>query len=816
MLLKHPTTMLKQILSTFLIVILALPSFALQPKKEIMAIRVSKKPLIDGILDDSVWKGVPIATNFVQHEPDNGQPSNYRTEAKFIYTDNALIVGVMMYDSDPKGIFSELSKRDEINNSDFILLLIDPFNNGLDAFEFALTSAGVQWDAKVVNNREDSSWDGVWKGATKVNGIGWSAEFEIPYSALRFPSKDVQVWGMNVIRNVQKVREKVTWNFIDKEEDGWINQSGILRGIENVQPPVRLSFTPYFSTYYDKYSDESKGEFNYRGGMDLKYGINESYTLDMMLIPDFGQVQSDDEILNLSPFETKFDEKRQFFTEATELFNRGNIFYSRRIGGRPINMGDADDDLKDGEEVIENPVESKIINATKISGRNTKGLGIGVLNAMTKNTYAIIKDTVTNESRKFKTQPFTNYNMLVLDQSLKNESYVSLFNTNKYVPEIDYMANVAGVEFVLKNAERTYRLEGKGIFSKRVIESESNQKGHYHELEYGKISGKFNWNFYHRMISDDYNPNDMGFLNRNNQINNDLNFHYENYDPKGSILERRYVLRFRHETRYEPRRFARFTIFYNARVKFKNHTTIGMYGNFRPLHQYDYNEPRVDGMKLRKGSSAFAGMWISSDYRKAFAIDIRGDYGKRLSTDNLKTFSLEIEPRYRFSDRFTLNYKLEWDRQLNELGYVDDEENNGSTTVFIGERNTSYLENRLSANFIFNNTSSLSFRARHYWAKAEYENFYTLLNNGRVANSDYDENNDINFNSFNIDMVYSWRFAPGSELAVVWKNSIFDNDEQVAHRFVNNLKNTFDATQLNSLSLKVIYYIDYMSLKRKG
>lgn len=806
-------------LSLFIVLslIMALPGYSVNlEKKEIRAIRVTKKPVIDGNLDDAIWKGVPVATDFIQNEPNNGSPSNYKTEVKFVYTDDALIVGVMMYDSDSKNIFSELSKRDEMKNTDFLLLLIDPFNNGLDAFEFAVTPAGVQWDAKVVNNREDSSWDGVWNSATEINGVGWSAELEIPYSALRFPKKDVQLWGVNIIRNVQKVREKVTWNFVDKEEDGWINQSGVLKGIKDVNPPVRLSFTPYFSTYLDKSSDESKWENNYRGGMDLKYGINESYTLDMMLIPDFGQVQSDDEVLNLSPYETKFDEKRQFFTEAKELFNRGDIFYSRRIGGRPMNKSAAWDDVGDHETVSENPIESKIINATKVSGRNAKGLGIGVLNAMTKNTYATITDTISGNSRKFKTQPFSNYNMLVVDKSLKNESYVSLFNTNRYVPEIDYMANVAGTEFVLKNAKRSHRLKAKGIISKRMIDDDSDQNGHYHEVSFGKISGKFNWNFYHRMISDDYNPNDMGFLFRNNQINNNLNFFYANHEPKGNLLTRSASIRFHHETRYEPKRFARFTIFYNTRLKFKDHTVIGAYGNFRPLHQYDYNEPRVEGMKLRKGSSAFIGGWVSSDYRKAFAIDIRGDFGKRLSTDNLKTFSLEIEPRYRFSDRFTMNYKLEWDRQLNEQAYASSEENNGLTTVYIGERNTSYLENRLNANFIFNKKSSLSFRARHYWAKAEYESFYTLKGNGRLAESNYDENHDINFNSFNIDMVYSWRFAPGSELAVVWKNSIFDSGDQVAHRFVNNLKETFDATQFNSLSLKVIYYIDYMSLKRKG
>ncbi|MDQ2177086.1 carbohydrate binding family 9 domain-containing protein [Marinifilum sp. D714] len=809
--------MLKQILSTLLIVILVLPSFALQPKKEIMAIRVSKKPLIDGILDDSVWKGVPVANNFIQMEPDNGAATNYKTEVKFIYTNNSIIVGAKMYDPEPEKILRTLSKRDAINNADFVSLVIDPFNSGLDAFEFIVTASGVQWDAKVVKSREDTSWDAVWNSATSIHEDGWSTEIEIPYSALRFPSKEIQEWGVNFLRNIQRDREKTSWNFIDKEEDGWINQSGVLRGVENVEPPVRLSFTPYFSAYYDKFSDESKGETNFRGGMDLKYGINESYTLDMMLIPDFGQVQSDDEVLNLSPFETKFSEKRQFFTEATELFNRGGVFYSRRIGGKPRYAYDVYDNLGENEIVTDNPAKAKIINATKVSGRNSKGLGIGVLNAMNRNTYASIKDTVTGESRKEKIQPFTNYNMLVVDKSLKNESFVSLFNTNVYIPETDYIANVTGTEFDFRNEKRSHNVKGKVIATQRYQDESKDQIGYMHEVQVGKIQGKFTWNYFHRVMTDKYNPNDLGFLYRNNQINNNLNFFYDNFEPKGAVIQRHARFQIHHEARYEPRRYTSISLYYNARLKFRDHFAMGFYGNTRPMHRYDYEEPRVSGMKLRKGSSTFAGLWISTDYRKAFALDIDANYGVRMSTDDLKSFRLKVSPRYRVNDKLLMVYETAWSRNLDELGYASSETDiNDLTTVYIGNRNTARLENKLSANYIFNNKTSLSFRMRHYWAKAEYKDFYTLMDNGRVADSDYNENHDVNFNTFNVDMVYNWRFAPGSELALVWKSSIRDAQDEIRHGFVDNLKDTFDATQLNSFSVKLIYYIDYMSLKRKG
>ncbi|MFT5749501.1 MAG: hypothetical protein ACI93S_000762 [Ancylomarina sp.] len=785
-------------------------------KKKIQAKRVTQNPKIDGILNEDIWRDIPVADNFVQIDPNNGMPSNYKTEAKFIYTDNSLIVGIMMYDDQPEKILKELSKRDNLNNSDYALLLIDPFNNGLDAFEFIVTPMGVQIDAKVVKDNEDNNWDGVWKSGAHIGKDGWSAEFEIPYSALRFPKKDVQEWGINIIRNIQREKEKVSWNFIDKEESGWVNQSGILRGINDIKPPTRLSFSPYFSVYLDKSSDNSSFETNYRGGLDLKYGLNESFTLDMMLIPDFGQVQSDDKVLNLSPYETKFDEKRQYFTEATELFNRGGVFYSKRIGASPKYMYDVEDDLGENEIIQENPAEAKIINSTKISGRTSKGLGIGFLNSMIRNTYAEIKDTITGSKRKFKTQAFANYNMLVFDQSLKNESYISLINTNVTVPKYDFIANVSGTEFLLKGKTRKYQLKGKALLSQRYEKGESDQIGHHHRFSFEKINGQFNWSFSNEMISDEYNPNDFGFLNRNNIIKNNLKLAYHIYKPQGILLAQHNNLTISHETQYLPARFSRFTIYYNSKFKLKSYNSLGVYGNIRPMHQYDFYEPRVEGMKLRKGSSAFIGLWYSSDYRKEFALDAEFEYGARFSTDNLRVFEVSVKPRYRFNDKFSIEYKVKWNRQLDDIGYVNDEVIDDITNVYIGYRNTTYVENKFSSNYIFNNKMSLSFRARHYWAKAEYKNVGVLQDNGRLGSTDYSDNHDINFNTFNIDMLYTWRFAPGSELAIVWKSSISDSDDSVAHSFVNNLKDTFDATRFNSLSIKLLYYIDYMSLKKRG
>jgi hypothetical protein len=255
----------------------------------------------------------------------------------------------------------------------------------------------------------------------------------IPYSALRFTSSEGQTWGLNITRRRNKTGQQYMWNPVDPKVNGFINQEGLWRGIEKIDAPIRLSFSPYFSTYVNHYPYKTAGKkdvtSSVNGGMDVKYGITDAFTLDMTLIPDFGQVQSDNQVLNLSPFEVRYNENRAFFTEGTELFNKGNLFYSRRIGSRPLHYWDVYGQLNTDEEVIKNPSESKLINATKISGRTKGGLGIGFFNALTKPIHATVEDNA-KQKREIETAPLTNYNIIVFDQTLKNNSSVSFINTN--------------------------------------------------------------------------------------------------------------------------------------------------------------------------------------------------------------------------------------------------------------------------------------------------------------------------------------------------------------------------------------------------
>src|SRR5262249_27319888 len=260
---------------------------------------------------------------------------------KVVYTDEAIYIGAYMHD-DPKLIKRQLTERDkeQRQDADNFGVAFDTYKDKQNAFQFMVTAPNVQSDIRISsggageNGGFDYNWDAVWDSQTSIVADGWIAEIQIPYSAIRFSKEDIQNWGVNFSRYIRRLNEQSYWNCVDPNQNGFVNQFGDLTGLQNLQPPLRLSFLPYLSTGYRTVPTNSGtiNTFLHSGGMDVKYGINESFTIDMTLIPDFGQVQSDNVILNLTPFEQQFEEHRPFFTEGTELFNKAGVFYSRRIG----------------------------------------------------------------------------------------------------------------------------------------------------------------------------------------------------------------------------------------------------------------------------------------------------------------------------------------------------------------------------------------------------------------------------------------------------------------------------------------------------
>ena len=792
-----------------LFALLIVSGLSAQTKKSVEAYRISTPLNIDGKLDESVYANSIPAKDFVQIQPYNGKPAMQPTEVYFFYDQTAIYVGAKLYDK-PDSIFNYLTQRDNTGMADYFGVYIDPYNQGQLAFGFFITPAGVQADVKAVKSNEDiedGNWNAVWESKTQINADGWTVEMKIPFSAIRFSGKTGETWGLNMFRNFRRFNSNNSWNFINREVSGFIHQEGALKGIKDIKQPLRLSLSPYIATYFEPKSKTASSQFLYKGGLDLKYGINDAFTLDMMVIPDFGQIQSDDKQLNLSPYELYYDEKRQFFTEGTELFQRGEIFYSRRIGSGP--KFSTAGQLNSKEVLDFNPSETQLVNATKVSGRTDKGWGLGVLNAMSLPSNAVVINTENGTSRDVLVQPFTNYNVAVVDKSLKNNSYVSLINTNVSMADNPFHANVTATEFQLRDNTKTYALKGKGGVSFRG--DKNTESGFYSTLRFEKNKGKFLFGAAENLYSDKFNPNDLGYLERNNLSNTEAWMYYQVIEPKWILREWNGGLWVNYNRVYKPNTLYGTEGGYEASARFTNNFYLYSNGSISSK-QYDYYEPRVPGRYYLNPINSHFNVQLTSDTRKPLSFSV--DYAFR-SQPSIRhvDHGVEAEANLRLGPQFVFSYDISRNRSENERGYV--ENNVAGDSITFARRNVTTLVNTLSTSYILNNKAGLTLRARHYWSGVDNNQFYLLQNDGSLSdNPDFSANRNQNYNAFTIDMVFRWIFAPGSEMSVAWKTNSYSNENTVNYKYFDNLSKSW-LNQKNSLSLKVLYYIDYNTIKKK-
>jgi Domain of unknown function (DUF5916) len=810
---------------------------AQSPKKQLVAQHATSVIKVDGNLDEQTWKNAVPAKDFIEYRPDAGKPEDpgTKTVVYILYDNSSVYVGGYCYERTKDSISKELVGRDEIGVSDFVGVIFDTYNDKINGVGFYVTPYGEQFDAKYSNssNGEDPSWNAVWNSAAKVHPDGWSFEMRIPYSALRFSNRDNQVWGLNITRRRNKTGQQYMWNPVDPNVNGFINQEGLWTGIEKIHAPLRLSFSPYFSTYLNHYPNETPGVKDWtssvNGGMDVKYGISEGFTLDMTLIPDFGQVQSDNHILNLSPFEVKYNENRSFFTEGTELFNKGNLLYSRRIGSQPLRYYDvqdtsgAEDHINAGEHFLKNPQESKLINATKISGRTKKGLGIGVFNAITEPTYAEVENT-SGIKRKIKTNPLANYNIIVLDQTLKNNSAVSLINTNVSRNGRYYNANVTAGLFDFNNKKNTYNLNGKLVVSQLYGPLQKSSVGQAHIIGFNKTGG--NWRFQLTEDATDakYDINDMGILFNNNYLDHYFWTSYRwqkptswynriqiNYNAYYSMLYSKLP---------DQKINSKFQVFatnVNANMQLKNLWFISMFFGYVPRGN-DFYEPRTTGYSFRAPRRIQLNPSFETNSAKKYYASLNYFVGLR-SLFNSPNHQLNVSQRYRFSDKFSISQQILYNPTINDAGYYSQYiENNIVKDIIFSRRDLKTIENILSLKYNFNSRSGITFRARHYWSKVEPKQLYDLQSDGNLAptihNSVVLTNENINF--FNIDAVYTLQFAPGSFINIAWKEQGFLSDENTGDTYFKNFDRIISSPQNNNLSVKVIYYFDYLDFKKGG
>ena len=804
-------------------------------RKTLNALRITESITVDGTLDEAIWKEAEVASDFIEFSPNPGTPEARKTEVKVLYDDRAIYVGAFMHEPGGRdAVLAQLTGRDAGGmdaggaNADVFAFVVDPYQSGIDGSAFFLTAAGVQSDMKFNAGGEDFSWDAVWDSEARITDEGWYVELRIPYMALRFPDQEVQQWWINFGRGVRSERKELFWNEVNPQINGFLNQSGVLDGLRDIKPPIRLSAMPYVTLYANNFYDgdadpRSKTDFSVTGGADVRYGINEAFTLDMVLIPDFGQARTDDQILNLGPFEQEFAETRQFFQEGIELFQKGGLFYTRRVGGTPIGRRDVTFDSS-VDTLLENPRTTNLYNATKISGRTTGGTGIGVFNAVAAPQHAILQNKESGEKYKVKTSPLTNYNVMVLDQNLPNNSYATLINTNVWRDGGRYYdANVTGTEFQLRNKANSWMIEGSGALSQKYYNEADGgtSLGHRARLALSKISGNYTFRVGYIEESDTYDPNDLGLLFANNERGVWTNGSYAWFEPFelwGIGFNNARVGYWTEYSRlYSPDVYTDWNADIWWRATTRNFITFGMSSFFTPLGNRDYFEPRLSGLFFDRPRQITASAFVSTDYTKTFALDVRV---RRDWYENGQTrFDWRVAPRMRVSDKFSFVLGIQSRDFGDELGFASTYQSAiGNQSVF-GIRDREIIENLLTANYIFNNRMDLSLRVRHYWSRVRYAKYEQLMQDGSFAPTDFDISKDTNYDAFSVDAVYRWRFAPGSDIIVVYKNTIqeFREGLGVADRnYFDNTRDLFTNAQLNGISFRVIYFLDYLSVVGKG
>jgi len=795
--------------------------------RQIVAKRTIKKVKIDGLLNDSAWADASIATGFVEFRPKVGALENEqnKTVTYLMYDDEGFYFGGFCYERTKDSIATELKGRDGFGTNDYIGIIIDTYKDHLNGFEYFVTPLNEQWDAKMSpnmnGNSEDFSWNAVWKSGAVIHENGWSFEMFIPYSAIRFGKKDIQDWGINITRRRQKAGSQNTWNPIDPKVNGFLTQEGYWTGISNIKPPVRLQLSPYFSVYANHFPVNQPGISNtttlLNGGMDLKYGLNQAFTLDATLIPDFGQVQSDNQVLNLTPFEVQFNEFRPFFNEGTELFSKGGLFYSRRIGGTPFHYYDTRNGLGTNETMLKNPSQSKLLNATKISGRTQGKLGIGFLNAITQTQYATIENSVTKEQRKVLNDPLTNYNVFVLDQALKHNSSLSLINTSVIRDGKDYDANVTAGLFDFNDKKNTWNFGGKLSVSQLIgyKPNGKNLNGYNQSLYFGKTSGHFTFNVWQELMDTKYRHSDLGYFTNNNYLTHGVYAGYFWNEPKGWYNQLRINFNSQFSKLFTPIGSLKETyqygnINFNVNAQTKKLWWLGAYIGMNTASN-DFYEPRKEGYFFHKTANLGYGAWVNSNEAKRYSFYLETFYRSQFNFYKMSGLDVSLGHSMRFNNKFSASQRVNFQPRFNNIGFTTTE---GDDIIF-ARRKRNTVENILELKYSFTNKMGITYRMRHYVSSVDNKEFFTLQNNGRlISNPDFNKEVNQNVNFFNIDMVYTWQFAPGSFINIVWKNSIYNFGNAVERDYFKNLGNTLESDQNNNLSLKVIYFLDYQDIKK--
>jgi len=815
---------------------------AATPIPEAMAIRV------DGELNDAVWQTVPAITEFQQREPREGAAPTFQTEARVAYDATALYVAVQAFDPDPKKIVGIRTRRDEGSPSDWISILVDSFHDRRSAYEFAVNPAGVKQDSYWFNDtNNDQGWDAVWDVAVTRGERGWRAEFRIPFSQLRYRPSETSTFGLAIIRKVGRLNETATWPLLAKSANGYVSSFGELTGLHLDHSPKRLEVVPYVVGQVTTQPGEPGNSLinatdpDGSLGVDFKYALKPSLTLTGTVNPDFGQVEADPAVVNLSAFETFFAERRPFFVEGGGIFsfdvdcNDGScsgLFYSRRIGRTPR----GEPNVPDGGYSA-SPTQTTILGAAKLTGR-IGNFSVGALNAVTSDEDAVIAHGTLRTRQTI--EPLTNYAVVRARREFANQSSLGFLTTftnrtldepTRFLPGGAYTGGLdADWRFGPKYALRGFlagssvhgdtqaidELQQNNVHSFQRPDSTSltydpsrtSMNGYAGSASVSKIAGQrmvFSSNVSVR--SPGFEINDVGFLQRADQrsMSNWMQIRYDKPSQKW-LRSFRYNLNQWAGWNYDGDRVSS-GINVNAHAVFKNNWGTGAGGNLNPQPFDDRATRGGPGVYGNAQRSIWA--YLQSDQRPAVSVNI---FTFNL-TDGKGTTLHDISPdiSYRPSSFLKMSAGVHLSLNHDESQWV--ESTDAGRYVFARlHQQTVGVTTRL--NYTVTPALSIQLYAEPFVSAGDYSNFKELVDGrsksyeGRYRPTEYSGNPDFNYRSFRTTNVLRWEYKPGSTLFVVWQQGREDSIDHGDFSFNRDFGAVFDAPAKNVFLVKWAYWFN--------
>ena len=750
-------------------------------KKSYRATQVSAAPVIDGIVDDEVWEQGEWIDDFTQFEPYNGQKTSQRTEFKIIFDDDNIYVAIKAFDTSPDSIVKRLTRRDNVDG-DMAGVVFDSFHDLRTGFLFGASVGGVKFDQMLTNDgeNEDTSWDPNWWVKTSINDEGWIAEMKIPFSQLRFEKNSYEVWGLEVFRTLYRKEEMGFWQHIPKDSPGLVHMFGEMNGIENVRPRKIFDVTPYGVAKAETFKAEegnpfleNGNKFKLNGGIDAKIGITNNMTMDLTLNPDFGQVEADPSVVNLSAYETFFEEKRPFFIEGNNILSFGmgigdggvgndNMFYSRRIGRMPQGSSYNYYGYNDTLEGYANlPINTSIIGAAKITGKTKNGLSIGFLNAVTAEEIAEI-DTAGERSLQT-VEPLTNYLAARIQKDYKEGNtiiggMVTMVNrdmkditilgseTRNLINRIPGSAFAGGLDFTQYFKDKTYMFNVNAAFSQikgtelsmvraqrssaryfqrpeshiSLDSSRTSLSGNGGRIQFQK-SGSGHWRYLAAILwkTPGLEINDMGYQREADELFGVVWVGYRLWEPKS--FYRSISLNY---NQYSAWDFAGNHIFdggnINGYISLKNYwgVNFGTELSFNVLSNTLLRGGPV--MKMPGGANEWFGLY--SDDRKKLV------YGFNIQQSNTfkdESHSTSFSPQltYKPINTLVLSIRPSYYTSYNELQYVNQTSFDGQDRYVFASIDQKTISMSLRVNFNLSPDLTLQYWGQPFIASGKYYDF---------------------------------------------------------------------------------------------